>query len=357
MRSPLVAIALLCGCSNGVVSQGAVSTGGGAVTLAWASLDRGLLAPPASLDVLVASPTRGEVDVLVESDDGSWVNTGSFYAGGSAIDLAVGHVGGRGAVAARDQGGSVSLLVADADMPHRLTFPIYIYRRLRNGQPVDDSPPSRALALADLNGDGSDELLVATDWGVLTVENLEQFIGANAEHPPPGSGQQLDDGHPPDGVAAVDVDGDGRLDVIALDRQTPALRIWMQADGGHFSHQTVPLPAAPSRVVASTCAGVSARVLLDDGRVYALGPDAKLSSPLSMDPKVATLIATRDALALAAAPIGDLRLSDACAKTTVDVATPTSLAADLRADTSFDRLALLSTDATTINLYRIFTGF
>ena len=73
---------------------------------------------------------------------------------------------GRGAVAVRDQGGSVALLAADPGMPHRLVFPIQVYRRVRNGQPIDDSPPSRAIALADLDGDGSDELIVATPDGV-----------------------------------------------------------------------------------------------------------------------------------------------------------------------------------------------
>jgi len=350
------------GCGDGVLPQGSVTTGGDATALAFAELVPAAAGGEAVPDVIVASPKRGEVDVLTENGDGNWREVGAFYAGGDAQELAVGHVGGRGAVAVRDQGGSVALLAADTGMPHRLTFPIQVYRRVRNGQPVDDSPPSRAIALADLDGDGTDELLAATPNGVLVIVGLADLLDTNPEHPPPANGFRLDAGAQPNAIAAVDVDGDGRLDLVGLDAAEPTLRVYHHrgAGAGDFDGpRAIALPSPGAQVVGSGCAAQPVRVLLDGGRVVALTRDGKIVPSLNADDPIAALYATRDATAASGKPSsGALELYDACANSSVALGVPPAQAAAMAAgSSSFERLALLGEDQKTVALYRVFTGF
>lgn len=356
-RPGAIALAALlapaCG-GSGILPQGSVATGGGASALAFADVGPavpGVTAPP---DVLVASPKRGELDVLAENADGSWREVGSFYAGGAPQELAVGHVGGRGAVAVRDQGGSVALLAADPGMPHRLTFPVQIYRRVRNGRPVDDSPPSTAIALADFDGDGSDELVAATPNGVLVIVGLDRFAGANPEHPPPANGFRLDAGPSPGAVAAVDVDGDGRLDLLALDASHPIVRLYHHGAGGAGDFdpaRAIDLPSPGVAVVASGCAGAPARVLLDGGQLVALGRDGRVVPWLNAGARVASLLATRDALAVARAQ--GLTVYDACARFSFGLDLPSHAGLAM----TREKLALLGSDGATVSLYRLITGF
>src|SRR5439155_26983916 len=213
------------------------------------------------------------------------------------------------------------------------------------------------------DGDGSDELIVATPDGVLIVVGLAEVLDANPEHPPPANGFRLDAGPEPNAVAAIDVDGDGRLDVAALDGSEPTLRVYHHRDagaGGFDGPRAIALPATGAQVVASGCAAQPLRVLLDDGRVVALTGDGAIVPSLDGGGKVGALVATRDATA-AAAPstaAAGLMLYDACAHIGVGLGLPPSASVAMTAGApSSERLALLAPDRATVSLYRVFTGF
>ncbi len=331
----------------------APATGGGSTAIAFAALADG--AP----DLVAASPTRGDVDVFSENSDGSWASVGSFYAGGAGAEIVSGQIGGRGAVAVRDQGGSVALLGSAVDLPHRLNFPVQVWRRVRNGQPVDGSPPARVHLLADLDGDGSDELIVSTDQGIFIVVALAALLSANPEHPPPANGFRLAGGAPGP-VAALDLDGDGLVDLLALDVEQPLARVWHHASaaaGDFAATQKISLPAPGRAAAATDCAGTPALVLLQDGSALALGSDGKTAPIMTGAPAISEWASTGDAHAVfSASPL----IYDACGRRAVHLGVPSQTARaamSSSADGAFKRLALLDEDGSTLSLFRIFPDF
>jgi hypothetical protein len=224
---------------------------------------------------------------------------------------------------------------------------------VRNGQPVDDSPPSSGIALADLDGDGSDELIASTPDGVLIVVGLADVAMANPEHPPPANGFRLDAGPQPGAVAAADVDGDGRLDVIALDQAEAVARVYHHrgAGAGDFdAAQTIALPSTGAQVVASGCAEAPARVRLDGGAVVALTAAGRATPWLDGTQPIAELAAAPDALAAGARD--QLTLFDACAQSSLQVSLGGAALALARSSDA-ERLAVLAPDGTSVTLYAV----
>ena len=91
----------------------------------------------------------------------------------------------------------------------------------------------RRLALHDLDGDGTNELCLATDTGLWVVEG--RLGSADVRSLVQGEF---------DVVRALDIDNDGDLDLLTFEGATP--RFWIQGEG-EFEEQVIPCPQLPSR--------------------------------------------------------------------------------------------------------------
>lgn len=359
-RLTLYAVAILgaAGCNGGIgiEPQGSVETGGGSRALAFVELGG-----PA-LDVAAISFDRGTVEVLTQEPNGTWMNFGSFYAGGAAEAITSGHVGDRGVVAIRDLNGSVALSGEVPGMPHRLDFPIQIYRRYINQKPVDQVPPARGIALGDLDGDGNDELLVAGDLGALVVENLAKLLDANPEKPPPGNGFRYDGGPKPNAIAAIDMYGSGRLDLLLTDEQESLVRIYRN-HGGRAQFEApiaVTLPAPGVQIVGVACPDWPAKIVLADGRVVAVSAKNEVRQVMGEVGPVRELVAAGEALAVNTGKT--VAVYDACGRIGgplgLEAAAHVSVAIAPAAQTvGQQHLAVLADDGNTVSLFKVFSGF
>ena len=313
------AAAVASGCGGGVsvLDEGSVDTGGGSVALSFADVT-GAGSALVTDDVIVASPMRGEVDVLVRKDASAWRLYGSFYGGGATQQVLGGHIGGGGAVLARNQDGSVALLAAEPGTQHRLSFPVQIYHRLRNQMSIDGTPPAVSLAVADLDGDGdADALVSAPGLGVVVLPKLAVAAapGVNPEKPPTINGYKLSAGASPSLVTAVDLDGDHRLDVAALDAQSPSLRTYHTVSQQPLDIQpvaTLALPAIGVALHATGCPSAPLVVTLADGRLVALTDRGTIEPLVTELTPVHHVAASGDALALDSDRTPGMALFDAC---------------------------------------------
>jgi hypothetical protein len=248
-------------------------------------------------------------------------------------------------------------------MPHRLGDPIQVYRRVRNGQPVDDTPPAHRIALGDLDGDGSDELLATSRLGLVVVIDLEKLLTANPEHPLPGDGFRYDAGPEPGALTAVDLDGDGKLDVVVLDNQQPTAELYFNHGGpGHLDGPVeVDLPSVATAVVATGCASAPAALVLSDGHLALLTKDGKVEAASAGLTDAKQLASSRQALAVTSDNAAGVALLDSCAHFGASLALPGSSAIDVALASSGvigrNELAALDKDGKTVSLFGVISGF
>jgi hypothetical protein len=329
-----------------------VSTGGGSLALAFADL-----VGDGSRDVVVVSRTRGTAEVLVDKA-GVWELAGSYFAGGAAVDITTGRVQKKDVLAVRDENGSVALLERDT-MPHRLDFPVQVYRRFRNQAPVDNVPPARSVTFGDLDQDGESELVVASQMGITVVEKLPTQLAANPEKAPVPVGYYVEAGPSPQSVAATDVDGDKLIDLVAVDSQ--AARVYTMRNVGGRAQFEAPriaeLPATATQVIATGCKERPAAMVLSSGALMAIDPSGA-AKPILPSITGAKSIAAAGGALLIVAQQGTY-IYDACASFGSQLGLPmksfTSLAvAD--ANGGVQSLAVL-TDDKSVSLMRVFSGF
>jgi hypothetical protein len=232
VRTAILATLLL-GCEGELVGSSSstflLGTEGAAVALAPLGGD----VP----DVLVAIPQTGQIEVLAEQ--GGWRSMGQAFAGGEPLELAAGQVGGRAVVLVRLEQMQVTCLLADETRAHWLTFPIRVWQSGRlNG-----------IAVADLDGDGDDELLAAHGEGLQVVRELARLAEADPESPPNLADAALDV-EPLAAVTAADIDDDGAVDVVGL---TAAGRLRRVDPTGGVAPAEVPAPEGAARLVPSAC--------------------------------------------------------------------------------------------------------
>jgi hypothetical protein len=308
-----------CGGGVSVSQEGSVDTGGGAVAVAFADTSGAGVPVALEPDVVVASRTRGEVDVLVRQDFFSWRVYGNFFSGGQTVQVAGGRVSGAGAVFVRTDDGEVALMPTEAGTSHRLGFPVSIYHFIRNGQATDTSPPAAGFAVGDLDGDGSVEAAVAAPGlGVIVLPGLAAAADpkVSAEHPPTINGFKLAAGASPSDVVITDVDGDGAPDVAAIDAKDGTLRTWRTQTRAPLNIQpdkTLALPGPAAALHATGCASAPLIVTLADGTMVAMGRSGKLDKVLPEMAPVHHVAASGDALAVDSAHTPGLSLFDACA--------------------------------------------
>jgi hypothetical protein len=359
-RTLLLLLFAVAGCSSGgLTSQGTVLTGGATTGVAFAPL-----VPNSPPDLAAVSATRGVVEVWAEETKDQWTSIGSFFAGGIAEEVTSGVVAGKGVVAVRWDVGTIALLPADPNNLHQLLDPYQVYRRVRNNVPVDTTPPAAGMALADLDGDGSDELLVGSaGLGLVIIPGsaMATVLAAVPEKPPPANGYNYNAGPQPGAVTAADVNGDGKLDAVLLDQQQPIALIYGNG-GGPANFQlpaTVMLPAIGQRVVPTGCASQPVAVQLADGSLVVISSMGKVKPIAAELTPVKALASTHASLAMSYGKDQALALYDACATAGAGVFPnlQTTQIADLAIAPSnvagTQEMGLLGTDGKTVSLYSL----
>jgi hypothetical protein len=359
MRRGLIAIVCAAaGCGAvGVESLGTVETGGDSQSLAFVDL-----VGDGKRDIVVVSRSRGTVDVLSEKGAGLWGEMkASFFAGGVAVEVTAGRVDKKDMIAVRDDNGSVALLDRDT-LPHRLDFPIQAYRRFRNGTAVDQVPPAAGMSLGDLDGDGDDELVVAAPSGVMVVEHLKELLLANPEKAPPGNGFIVKAGASPASAAAVDINGDGLLDLVAVDAQESRVYTMLNAGGGRGRFEAprvAELPARGLQVVRTGCKESPAALVLGNGHLMSVTPSGAVKPMLSGIADAKKLASSGDALVITAT--SGAYIYDACSSIGGKLGMPMKsylhLAVAQTATPGAQQIAVLADDSKSVSVMKVFSGF
>lgn len=173
------------------------------------------------LDLLIADDA-GTVDVHRGTGAGGFGVPTSFAAGARPWSLAVADLNGDGHtdVVSANLDQTVSVLLGDG--AGGLGAP------LATTVSVSAGSPHLHLALADVTGDGSPDALVADDLDAAIYVLANDGAGALAapvSHAAPG---------PASSVAAIDLDRNGAVDLVASIPQADTLAVWMNLGGGRF---------------------------------------------------------------------------------------------------------------------------
>ena len=204
-----------------------------------------------SLDLAATAPNDNKVWVVLNEGDGTFSSAVGFDVGDAPRGIAAADVNGDGHVdlASADsaENGSnqiptVTILLGDGSggFPGKTTVTDF-----------DSSDSPFHLVLADLDGDDRPDLVVVTQD---TAVNADMLIFKND-----GSGQFVDRSvysfGAPHHVRAVDLEGDGDLDLAIADRAGGGVAMTMLNDGlGQFSlEQTDQVGLGPSALAAGDC--------------------------------------------------------------------------------------------------------
>jgi flagellin-like hook-associated protein FlgL len=181
------------------------------------------------LDVVTAngSPTNNSVDVMLGNGDGTFKAITSFVTGGSPYSIVLADFNGDGkldAVTGDKTGNSISLLLGNGDG----TF------KSRTSFTTGTTP--RGVYVGDLNGDGNLDVIAGTSSG--GSGEVDVFLGngdgtfhARTTLPLSVSGTQY--------PTIADLNGDGKLDIAAGgDNNSGRVEVWLGNGDGTFKAKT-----------------------------------------------------------------------------------------------------------------------
>jgi hypothetical protein len=207
-------------------------------------------------DLIVANGGNNEVSVLMNttaagSTTVSFSNPTTFATGHYAESVAVADLNGDGRpdiIAANYLSNSVSLLL-------NTTAPGATTPSFATQQTFATESRPKFVKAADLNGDGRPDILVA-DYGSSAASVLLNTTLPGATNLGFAAQQTFATGNGPSSVAAADVNGDGRSDLIVPNRQDDTVSVLLNTTS--FAESTavgVPAPLFPQ--AASPSAGVN----------------------------------------------------------------------------------------------------
>jgi hypothetical protein len=323
------------------VVEASIQAQGNATSLMFAPIGDG------EDDLLAITPDQLGIEVLFV-EDGSWRVFGSAYTGKLPPAQAVhGRVDGTRVVTVRLEDQSVTLLALE-DEPHRLSFPVQVYNKQSGASLVD-------IALGDLDGDGSDDLVVGEVGRIQVVTELSQALDAHPEKPPNLARQLIESDFAVGRVGVIDIDEDGDMDVLALSREEAAGRLYKSNGAGTFEASDVALPSIGASILSAGDCGWGALVVLANGAAVALDAAGVAGEASPELPAAARMAASPGGVAIAS--IGSRRVSMAgpCGEGAAEIGEAPP-AADLALDPSrgaSERLAILGQDRRTVTVMRV----
>jgi VCBS repeat protein/FG-GAP repeat protein len=226
--------------------------GGVDVTRGTQSVAIGDLDHDGNVDVVAAATTGNDLAVFFQIRPGEWIVDPRGTLGDAAhtarpVSVALADVDGDGSldILSANQFGHDLALFSN---PPRGAFALDALGPL-GGSGQLDMPV--ALGIGDLDGDGDLDLVAANlNGNRLTI--FKQTTPSRFNVPPGGV---LSDASTiqPQSVAVADLDGDGLLDVVSDNLHTSTLSIFRQESPGEFSFQTaLPLSADPNATITSS---------------------------------------------------------------------------------------------------------
>jgi hypothetical protein len=160
-------------------------------------------------------------------------------------------------------------------------------------------------------------------------------------------------------VGILDLDGNGQLDVLVLDRENAVLRTYRNISSGGVEladPNVVRLPAAGVSIHATGCPKAPAVIVLADGRLAVLSGDGETDTAAAELTPIKQVASTGAQLAIASEATGNISLFDACTGADHFLGLPGGMPADVafaRADARSSALALLDQDGKTVRLIRL----
>ncbi|MGI4875566.1 MAG: FG-GAP-like repeat-containing protein [Janthinobacterium lividum] len=198
------------------------------------------------LDVVTANDSSpGTVSLVLNGGDATGSNTGSF-AGGTTLSVSDYPMG----LALGDVNGDGSLDILTASYGGNIGV------RLNNGSATSFTTPAtvptvgtnpQSLTLGDIDGDGDLDLVTANSNNPGTVS--VRFNDGAGTFTAPASGAEVAVGSNPQNALLGDVDGDGDLDLLAVNQTSGTVSVRLNDGTGLFA-----APAIGAEVTVSTAA-------------------------------------------------------------------------------------------------------
>ncbi len=185
----------------------------------------------------IAGPSNGSLGVLLGNGDGTFRSVNPTAVGSNPMTAAA---------ADFNNDGSLDIAVLNAGTIGNVNDPGSISVLLGNGAGafprmtnVVAGVNPRALGVGDMNGDGKPDLIVATG-ATATAFQISVFLGNGDGTFQAPFNIPLPAGETPNAITMMDIDGDGKLDVVAGDCCSDATVSYMRGNGDGTLQPLVP---------------------------------------------------------------------------------------------------------------------